>query len=95
MPDCMGRGLELAPSDGGALAGRRPVGCQARDVVGQVLNIGIVGCGTISAAYLKTFPRLAMLKLVAVADLDFSRAQAIARTDVRNRFCGNCRRHWP
>jgi predicted dehydrogenase len=48
--------------------------------VGQALNIGIVGCGTISAAYLKTVPKLDMVKLVAVADLDFSRAQAIART---------------
>jgi predicted dehydrogenase len=44
----------------------------------QPLNVGIVGCGTISAAYLKTFARLDTVKLVAVADIDFSRAQAVA-----------------
>jgi predicted dehydrogenase len=50
--------------------------------VGQpaFLNVGLVGCGTISAAYLKTFARLEALKLTAVADIDFSRAQAVATT---------------
>ncbi len=46
----------------------------------QPLNVGIVGCGTISAAYLKTFARLDAINLVAVADIDFSRAQAVATT---------------
>jgi predicted dehydrogenase len=46
----------------------------------QPLNVGIVGCGTISAAYLKTFARLDAVKVVAVADIDFSRAQAVATT---------------
>jgi predicted dehydrogenase len=45
-----------------------------------VLNVGIVGCGTISAAYMKTFPKLETVKVVAVADIDFARAQAIATT---------------
>ncbi|HLZ30702.1 MAG TPA: Gfo/Idh/MocA family oxidoreductase [Chloroflexota bacterium] len=43
-----------------------------------MLNVGIVGCGTISAAYLKTFPRLETVKVVAAADIDFSRAEAVA-----------------
>lgn len=38
----------------------------------------MVGCGTIIAAYLATFPRLPTVKLVAVADLDPSRAEAVA-----------------
>jgi predicted dehydrogenase len=46
--------------------------------VGQPLNIGIVGCGTIVAAYLNTFARLTAVKLGAAADIDFSRAEAIA-----------------
>jgi hypothetical protein len=40
------------------------------------LNVGIVGCGAVSAVYLKTFALLEAVKLVAVADIDFSRAQA-------------------
>ena len=40
--------------------------------VAHPLNVGIVGCGTISAAYLKTFPRLETVKVVAVADIDFA-----------------------
>ncbi|MDQ6671798.1 MAG: Gfo/Idh/MocA family oxidoreductase [Chloroflexota bacterium] len=47
----------------------------------QPLNVGVVGCGTISAAYLKTFSRLDTLKLVAAADIDFSRARAVATTN--------------
>jgi predicted dehydrogenase len=42
------------------------------------LNVGIVGCGTISAAYLKTFGRLETIRVAAVADIDFARAQAVA-----------------
>src|SRR3954453_16904968 len=50
-------------------------------VVGEplnILNIGIVGCGNIIAQYLKTLPSLDRLRLVAVADLDVSRAEAVA-----------------
>ena len=41
-------------------------------------GVGIVGLGSISGAYLSTFPRLAALKLVAVADIDRQRAQDVA-----------------
>lgn len=44
----------------------------------EPLNIGIVGCGNIIAAYLETFPKLDAVRLVAVADLDRSRADAVA-----------------
>ncbi len=44
----------------------------------KVLNVGIVGCGAISAQYLATFRRLSTVRLVAVADLDTARAQAVA-----------------
>lgn len=46
--------------------------------MGKPLNIGIIGCGAIVAQYLKTFPQLESVKLVAVADLDAARAQAVA-----------------
>lgn len=42
------------------------------------LNIGIVGCGNIVAQYLETLPALDALRLVAVADLDLSRAESVA-----------------
>lgn len=44
----------------------------------NILNIGIVGCGNIIAQYLKTLPSLDTLRLVAVADLDVARAEAVA-----------------
>ena len=46
--------------------------------MGQPLNVGIVGCGTIVNAYLSTFKRLTSVKLVAAADLELPRAQAVA-----------------
>ncbi|WP_028278973.1 Gfo/Idh/MocA family oxidoreductase [Arthrobacter sp. H5] len=46
--------------------------------MGKPLNIGIIGCGAIIAQYLKTFPQLESVNLVAVADLDPLRAQAVA-----------------
>ncbi|NOJ61123.1 Gfo/Idh/MocA family oxidoreductase [Arthrobacter sp. 260] len=46
--------------------------------MGKPLNLGIVGCGAIIAQYLDTFQRLDSVNLVAVADLDPSRAQAVA-----------------
>jgi predicted dehydrogenase len=44
----------------------------------EPLNVGIVGCGFIIGAYLETFPKLDAVRLVAVADLDRSRADAVA-----------------
>ncbi|MHA7282540.1 Gfo/Idh/MocA family protein [Arthrobacter sp. TMS2-4] len=46
--------------------------------MGEPLNVGIIGCGAIVAQYLKTLPSLPSVNLVAVADLDFSRAEAVA-----------------
>jgi predicted dehydrogenase len=46
--------------------------------VGKPLNVGIIGVGAISAQYLTNFPRLPQLRLVAVADLDLARAEAVA-----------------
>jgi predicted dehydrogenase len=48
--------------------------------VGQPLRVGIVGCGTIVGAYLQTFKRLTSVELVAAADLDYSRAENVARS---------------
>ena len=46
--------------------------------MGGALRIGIAGVGTISDAYLKTLPRLENVRVVAVADLDHARAEAVA-----------------
>lgn len=46
--------------------------------MGQPLRIGIVGLGTISAQYLETLGKLGSVTLVAVADLDPARADAVA-----------------
>ena len=46
--------------------------------MGEPLNVGIVGCGAIIAQYLASFRTLKTVQLVAVADLDPSRAQAVA-----------------
>ncbi|MEO6997727.1 MAG: Gfo/Idh/MocA family oxidoreductase [Terracoccus sp.] len=46
--------------------------------MGRPLNIGIVGVGTISAAYLATLPILPGLRLKAVSDLDRKRADGVA-----------------
>lgn len=42
------------------------------------VRVGIVGCGAISGQYLKTLQRLESLHLLAVADLEFRRAQTVA-----------------
>lgn len=47
--------------------------------MGQPLRVGIIGCGAISAQYLKTFAQLDTVQLVAVADLDPQRASTVAR----------------
>lgn len=49
--------------------------------MGKPLRIGIVGAGAISGAYLETFRRLAAVELVAIADIDASRAAAAAEAD--------------
>jgi predicted dehydrogenase len=48
--------------------------------VGQPLNIGVIGCGAIIAQYMASFRTLDAVRLVAVADLDPARAQAVADT---------------
>ena len=55
--------------------------------MGQPLNVGIVGLGTISAQYLKTFDSLQSVRLVAVADLDPARSAAVAEERVGVRSC--------
>ncbi len=47
--------------------------------MGQPLNVGIIGCGTIVAAYLATFPKLKAVKVIAAADIDAARAEAVAQ----------------
>lgn len=51
------------------------------------LRIGMVGCGAIAGQYLATFGRLADLRLVAVADLDQTRAEAVASALAGVRAC--------
>lgn len=47
--------------------------------MGQPVNVGIVGCGAISAQYFQTIDRLPQIRLVAVADLDLDRAREAVR----------------
>lgn len=47
--------------------------------MGQPVNVGVVGCGAISAQYFRTIDRLPRLRLVAVADLDLDRAREAVR----------------
>src|SRR3954471_11145376 len=44
----------------------------------EPVGVGIVGCGAISAAYLKMAPKLPILRVVACSDLDMDRARARA-----------------
>ncbi len=43
------------------------------------VTVGLIGCGNISAAYLRAAPQFPELQLVACADLDLPRAEARAR----------------
>src|SRR5205085_3151213 len=52
------------------------------DAVGKPLNVGIVGCGTIVEAYLTTFARLATVRVVAAADKESARADAVATSNL-------------
>nr|WP_033194805.1 Gfo/Idh/MocA family oxidoreductase [Brachybacterium squillarum] len=45
---------------------------------GGPMRVGMIGCGHISTQYLATFPQLPDVELVAVADLDPVRAEAVA-----------------
>jgi len=47
-------------------------------VSGTPLSVGVIGAGVISGQYFAQFPRLANLRLAAVADLDADRAAAVA-----------------
>jgi len=47
--------------------------------VGEPLRVGVVGVGTIAAAYLTTIGRLPNVRVTAVADLVPERAKAVAR----------------
>ncbi|MEV4106684.1 Gfo/Idh/MocA family oxidoreductase [Nonomuraea sp. NPDC049695] len=47
--------------------------------MGQQVNVGVVGCGAISAQYFQTIDRLPHVRLVAVADLDLDRAREAVR----------------
>ncbi|MCG5216373.1 Gfo/Idh/MocA family protein [Streptosporangium sp. KLBMP 9127] len=47
--------------------------------MGQPVNVGVVGCGAISAQYFQTIDRLPWLRLAAVADLDLDRAREAVR----------------
>jgi predicted dehydrogenase len=46
--------------------------------VGSPLRVGVIGVGVISAQYFAAFPRLANLRLAAVADLNMDRAREVA-----------------
>lgn len=46
--------------------------------MGQPMNVGVVGVGTISGQYFDSFARLPGVRLVALADLDTDRAAAVA-----------------
>ena len=46
--------------------------------MGDTLNVGLIGAGQISAAYLSTFARLPRVAVTAIADLDEARARAAA-----------------
>jgi predicted dehydrogenase len=44
----------------------------------SAVKVGIIGCGAISNAYLKNFPRHPILEVIALSDLDMERAKAKA-----------------
>ncbi len=45
----------------------------------MVLNVGMIGCGSISSAYAHACKRFSAIKLVACADMDLERAKAKAK----------------
>lgn len=66
--------MRVQPRDPGTMS------CVSNDasVTQPTYNVGIVGCGNISAAYLRACRRFAILRVAAVSDLDRSRAEARA-----------------
>lgn len=56
-------------------------------VAGPVIHLGVVGCGEISAAYIRNLLRLQSVDVVAVADLDLGLAEATARQFGLSRAC--------
>ena len=55
--------------------------------MGEPVRVGLVGCGFIANQYLATFDRLEQIRLTAAADLDLSRAEAVAEGRVGVRAC--------
>ncbi|MFE7215338.1 Gfo/Idh/MocA family protein [Streptomyces sp. NPDC001698] len=55
--------------------------------MGKSLNIGVIGCGSISGQYLASFDRLEIVNLVAVADVVPERARAAAEGRAGVRAC--------
>jgi len=51
------------------------------------MDIGIIGCGNIAPAYLKTLPKFGNVRVAALADLDLPRAQARAQEFAVPRAC--------
>ncbi|MEO6116696.1 MAG: Gfo/Idh/MocA family oxidoreductase, partial [Pseudolysinimonas sp.] len=47
--------------------------------MGIPLKVGVIGVGVISTQYFAQFAKLPNLRLAAVADLDTTRAEAVAR----------------
>jgi predicted dehydrogenase len=54
---------------------------------GVVQNVGVIGCGAISGAYLSMAAKLPMLRVIACADLDNAKAKAAARAHGIERVC--------
>src|SRR4051794_40965645 len=50
-----------------------------RRAMPEPINVGVVGCGAISAAYFKMAPNFPILRMVACADLEREKAEARAR----------------
>ncbi|MCX7716897.1 MAG: Gfo/Idh/MocA family oxidoreductase [Candidatus Sumerlaeaceae bacterium] len=53
----------------------------------QATGVGVIGCGNISAVYLRNLQRFPWLRLVACADLDMARAGAAAKACGVGRAC--------
>ena len=51
------------------------------NTMSKTLGIGIVGCGNISASYLKLAPLFKGIEMRAVADINMDAARARAKTE--------------
>ena len=45
----------------------------------EKINVGVIGCGTISGIYLKNLPSFKLINVAACADLVMERAEARAQ----------------